>query len=316
MLKKQITDEILLNRFTTMHKDGMTVFMLSEGAIRGAFFHGTRFVNKMRAQHELGILESLALGHASLCAALLIPMMKGRERTVFRCDTNGPLVGFSVEAFSEGFVRGYLLHDPIYLREELTTWNLKPLFGDNGKITVIRYHEGIINSGKPPITGITEIKHKNIAMDLSEYFLQSEQTVTGFNTGIQFDKDGRIIGAGGMYIQLMPDAESIAGEELIEKVEHAFSAAPSFGQWFAEGGDREDVIFGLFRDCKPEILIERKIDFHCPCNEENFMQKLLNLPKAELQDMYKNGADPIELYCHNCGSVYKYPKEILQEVIQ
>ena len=310
MIDKQITDAVLLEKFKTMHKDGMTVFMLGNGAIRGAFFHGTRFINKMRVRHNLGLLETLALGHASLCAALLIPMMKGRERAVFRCDTKGPLVGFNTEAFSEGFVRGYLFQDPIILHEEMTDWNLKPLFGD-GKISVIRYPEGILESGKEPITGITEIKHKNIALDLSEYFLQSEQIVTGFNTGIQFDKDGRVIGAGGMYIQLMPEAESLAGEDFIAKVEHAFSAVPSLGRWFAEGGNREDIIFGLFRNCSPEVLIERKIDFYCPCNSENFKSKLLALPKAELEDMYKNGPDVIELYCHNCGSVYTYPKNIL-----
>lgn len=311
MIDKEINDEILLKHLETIHKDSMTVFMLGGGAVRGAFFHGTRFVNKMRKQHNLGILETLALGHACLCSALLIPMMKGKERTVFRCDTNGPLTGFSTEAFSEGFVRGYLLQTPIILNEKMSNWDLKPFFGD-GKITLIRFKE----NGNKPITGITEIKHKNIALDLSEYFLQSEQTVTGFNTGIQFDKDGRVIGAGGMYIQLMPDAENLAGEELISKIEKAFSAAPSFGRWFSEGGDLDDVIFGLFRDCKPEILIERKIDFYCPCSNENFNKKLLALPKSELEDMYQNGPDTIELYCHNCGSVYKYSKEILKDVLK
>lgn len=306
MIDKPITDPALIEKFKTMHEDGMTVFMLGEGQIRGAFFHGTRFVNKMRVQHNLGILESLALGHSSLCGALLIPTMKGRDRIIFRCDTQGPLVGFSVEAFSEGFVRGYLLEDPIRPDTPLETWYLKPLFGE-GKISVIRFPEG----AREPLTGIVEIKHKNIALDLSEYFLQSEQTVTGFNTGIQFDKEGRIIGAGGMYIQLMPGAE----EALIEKAERAFAACPSIGQWFAEGGDREDVIFGLFRDCNPQVLIERKIDFYCPCSEENFRNKLFTLPEKEIADMYENGPEEIELYCHNCGSIYKYPKSILKEKI-
>ena len=141
MIDKPITDPALVEKFKNMHEDGMTVFMLGEGQIRGAFFHGTRFVNKMREQHNLGILESLALGHATLCGALLIPTMKGRDRIIFRCDTQGPLVGFSVEAFSEGFVRGYLLEDPIRPDRPLETWDLKPLFGE-GKISVIRFPEG------------------------------------------------------------------------------------------------------------------------------------------------------------------------------
>ncbi len=300
MIKKEITDKILLEKFKAIYKDTMTIFLLGDGDIRGAFFHGTKFINQMRIQHSLGILETLALGHASLCGALLIPMMKGRDRIIFRCDTDGDFAGFSVEAFSEGFVRGYLLQDSIIPQKELSSWDLKPLFG-NGNISVIRFPEG----AKEPVTGITKIKHKNIALDLSEYFLQSEQTITGFNTGIQFDTDGRVIGAGGMYIQVMPDAN----EEILNIAERAFSAMPSIGKWFSEGGDMEDVIFGLFRECKPQVLLERDIKFDCPCSKEIFKQKINLLSKEDREELYKKQSEKadnfIEVKCHNCGSVYK-----------
>ncbi len=295
MIKKEITNIKLLEHFKTIHKDGMSIFILGDGDVRGALFNGTRFINQMRSQHELGILETLALGHANLCAGLLIPMMKGMERRVFRYETDGALSGFSVEAFSEGFVRGYLLQDRIPITEELKSWSLKPFIGD-GEVSIIRFAEG----AKEPMTGITKIKHKNIALDLSEYFLQSEQTVTGFNTGIKFDNNGNVIGAGGAYIQVMPDAD----EEIVSLAERAFSAAPSFGQWFAEGGDFEDVIFGLFRDCNPQILLERDINFDCPCSAEYFKQRLSLISKDELDEMYKEGNGKIDLKCQNCASVY------------
>ncbi len=296
MIKKEIKDSALLNHFESIHKDGLSIFLLGDGDIRGALFHGTRFVNQMRIQHELGILETLALGHAGICGALLIPMMKGVERRVFRYETDGALSGFSVEAFSEGFVRGRLFDEKIPITEELKSWSLKPFIG-NGQVSLIRFSEG----SKEPMTGITNIKHKNIALDLSEYFLQSEQTVTGFNTGIKFDKAGNLIGAGGAYIQVMPDAD----EEIVSMAERAFSAAPSFGQWFSEGGDFEDVIFGLFRECKPQILLERDVKFDCPCSAEYFKQRLSMISKEELDEMYKEGNGSIELKCQNCASVYK-----------
>lgn len=302
MITKTLSDDVLIEQFKSMHQDGMTIFTLGGGSIRGAFFHGTRFVNKLRLQHELGLMETLLLGHACLCAALLIPTMKGRDRAVFRCDTDGAAAGFNVEAFSEGFVRGYLFQNPLEITGQFKSWDLKPLFG-SGTVSVTRFPEGYTQ----PVTGIVQIKHKNIAMDLSEYFLQSEQTTTGFNTGIQFDKDGRVIGAGGMYIQVMPDAES----DIVDAAEHAFAAAPSFGQWFAEGGGREDVIYGLFRSCNPQVPAERSIDFYCPCSKDNFFQKLMALPKQELSQMRQSPEEYIELTCRNCGSVYKYPKEEL-----
>ena len=281
-----------------MHPDGMTVFVLQGGTLRGAFFHGTRFVNRLRAQHSLGLLETMLLGQAALCGALMIPTMKGRDRVVFRYDTNGPAAGFSVEASSEGSVRGYLLQNPIPVSAAPESWDLAPFFGD-GTVSVIRYPEGV----REPVTGTVEIRHRNVARDLAEYYLASEQTATAFNTGIQFDRDGRVVGAGGLFLQTMPGADPAA----VEAAERAFAAAPSLGQWFAEGGDREDVIFGLFRGMDPVVALERDIVFDCPCNRDNYRARVLSLDAREVDDMLAHGPDPLEVYCHNCGSEYRFP---------
>ena len=124
MIKAEISDFSLKNHIETLEKDGMTVFIAADGLFRGALFHGTRFVNQMRAQHDLGILETMVLGQASLCAALMIQTMKGREHLKFRCDTNGPAAGFSVEADSTGYVRGFLLQNMIPIDKPLESWDL------------------------------------------------------------------------------------------------------------------------------------------------------------------------------------------------
>ncbi|MBN1616789.1 MAG: Hsp33 family molecular chaperone HslO [Spirochaetales bacterium] len=306
MIPVAIDDPVLQERFSTMHPDGMTVFLLGNGDMRGAFFHGTRFVSTMRAQHALGLLETMVLGQACLCGALLIPTMKGRDRSVFRYDTQGPAAGFSVEASSDGKVRGYLLQNPIPLEKEPENWDLAPYFGE-GTVTVIRYPEGYTE----PVTGKIEIMHRNIALDLAEYFLRSEQTATAFNSGIQFDREGRVSGAGALFLQTMPGAHP----DIVAAAEHAFAAAPSLGQWFAEGGDREDIIFGLFRELQPVIALERSITFDCPCNRETFLSRIRSLGEAELSDMRSTGPDPLEVYCHYCSSVYHIPLKELDRSI-
>ncbi len=307
MITAPFSDPVLEAQFSTMHADGMTIFLLGDGALRGAFFHGTRFVNRMRAQHALGLLETMVLGQASLCGALMIPTMKGRDRAIFRYDTNGPAAGFSVEANSEGTVRGFLLQDPIPVTTAPESWDLAPYFGD-GTVTVIRFPEG----SREPLTGTVSIKHRNIAQDLTEYFLLSEQTRSAFNTGIQFDREGRVTGAGGLFLQALPGADP----DLVEAAEHAFASAPSLGQWFAEGGDREDIIFGLFRNCKPLVALERDIRFDCPCSREKFGDHIRRLDRAELADMVKTGPDPLEVVCHNCGSVYLYPLHEIRSFLE
>lgn len=320
MIKAEITDKELLSHFEKIHKDEMTMFIIADGAFRGAFFHGTRFVNQMRAQHNLGILETMILGQASLCAALLIPTMKGREHLTFRYDTNGPAAGFSVEADSTGYVRGFLLQDRIPVEKPLENWDLSPFFGD-GTLSISRIGEGM----KQEQTGTVEIVHKNIAQDLAWYFAQSEQVHTAFNTSIQFDQKGRVIGAGGLFLQKMPgeggkkknsedsDFSSLTDDELIQKVENAFRAMPSIGKWFSDGGDMEDVIYGLFREFKPQVTLNRDVIFDCPCSKEGFIEHIVHLPESELEDIIANDPSPIEVVCHTCGSRYKIEKELIRD---
>ena len=318
MIKAQITDSDLLAHLGKIHKDEMTMFVMADGQFRGAFFNGTQLVNQMRAQMNFGILETLVLGQAMLCAALLIPTMKGREHLTFRYDTNGPAAGFSVEADSSGYVRGFLLQDKIPVEKPLESWDLTPFLGD-GTLTISRIGEGM----KEAQVGTVEIMYKNIAKDLAWYFAQSEQIHTAFNTSIQFDEKGRVIGAGGMFLQKMPSFggkkssspspfSKMNDDELIQKVENAFKAMPSIGKWFADGGDMEDVIYGLFREFKPTAVLNRDVIFDCPCSAQSFAEHIKHLPKAELADIIAHDPDPIEVVCHCCGSKYKIKKEMLK----
>lgn len=315
MIQAPITDTELQSHLAAIEPDGMSIFVLAGGQFRGAFFHGTHFVNQMRANHNLGILETLVLGQACLCAALLIPTIKGRGRVQFRYDTNGPAAGFSTEADSSGYVRGYLLQDPIPVDKPLESWDLAPFFGP-GTLTVTHFADNTC----VPQTGTVEIKHRNIAKDLTWYFLQSEQIHTAFNTSIKFDRQGRVIGAGGMFLQAMPQAGGkntqftrYSGDELFDGVEHAFSSAPPFGEWFSEHGNRDDVIYGLFREFDVQTVLERDIVFDCPCSAERYVSAIAHLGRGEVEDILAHDPDPIEVVCHNCGSVYHIAKDDIRQ---
>lgn len=328
MIKKEIEDKKLLEHLASIEKDGMSVFVMADGRFRGAFFNGTELVNQMRVQHNLGILETLILGHGILCAALMIQTMKGKEHIIFRYDTNGSARGFSVEVDSTGYVRGFILNENIPIEKPLESWDLSPFLGE-GTITITRYIEG----AKEPQIGTTEVIYKNIAKDLTHFYLQSEQINTAFNTSVQFDKEGRVIGAGGMFLQAIPnyggkkttdnnqtnnkntkieEFAAIAQDELIQRAENAFRAMPSIGQWFSDKGNRDDVIYGLFREFNPKVVLERDIIFDCPCYEEKFIEQIKHLSKNELNSIMEDEKDSIEVICHNCGSIYTISKNKLK----
>ena len=316
MIKADINDKELVAHLESLHKDEMVVFVMEDGRVRGALFHGSRFVNQMRAQHNTGILETMVLGQASLCGALLLPTMKGKENLNWRYEVDGPAKGFSIDVNSQGTVRGYLFNSQIPVEKPLENWNLAPFLG-NGTMTMTVLRE---NDKEPSVSSV-EITEKNIAKDLAWYFQQSEQIQTAFSTSIQMDIRGRVIGAGGMFLQVLPETggtkskgsevDSTANQkgdiELIEKVENAFTACPSLGKWFAEKGNMEDLVYGLFREFNPKIAVTRNVTYSCPCSEEYYVDYLSRLPSQEIDDIKKNGPDPLEIVCRNCGSVYRIP---------
>ncbi len=317
MIKAAITNSDLQTRISALEQDGMYVFIAADGLFRGALFHGTRFVNQMRAQHAQGLFETFLLGQACLSTALLIQTMKGRESLQLRYETDGAATGFCTSADSSGSIRGYLLQDSIPVDKPLESWDLAPFLG-NGTLSISRIPE--LAGGRPGQvqTGTVEIKHRNIAQDLAWYFHQSEQIYTAFNTGIQFDTAGNIIGAGGLFVQRMPfeggrrqsaaeDADYATEEELIIRMERALSACPPLGQWFSEKGTCEDIIYGLFREFKPQTVFRRDVVFDCPCSKEYYTEKLTALPPAEWEKLKNGSNEPLEIVCRNCSSVYHIP---------
>ena len=324
MIKAEITDKELLSHLDSLEEDKLRIFTMADGRVRGAIFHGTRFVNQLRLQHNLGILETYILGQACLCASMTIPMMKDEEHVVIKYEGMGPAQGYSVEADSKGYVRGYLFEPNIPITKPLDGWDLADFLGP-GTLTFSRVHK----DDKFPQSSTVEVRGENIALDFATYFAQSEQINTAFNSSIQFDKQGRVIGAGSMYIQVMPKTGGTAGdggnkdsrdqnteddEKLITKVENAFKACPSLGLLFSENEvDCEDIVVGLFREFKPVITVTRDIIFDCPCNEQKFIDYLKSLPKAEIESMKKDGTDPLKIVCRNCGSEYSIPLNILDD---
>lgn len=313
MIRAKITDTELLSHLSHIEKDAMHVFVAEDGLFRGSLLNGTKLVNQMRIQHNTGILETFILGQACLATAVIIQTMKGREHLQIRYETDGPAKGFSVEADSTGYVRGFLLQNPIPVDAPLENWSVEPFFG-NGVLSISRFSEVREGETAKPQTGMVEIKHKDIAKDLVWYFQQSEQIQTAIQTSIRFDKKGRVIGAGALFVQRMPANGGIPSKNkakdidaLTARMENAINACPSLGQWFSENQNAEDIIYGLFREFKPSVALQRSVFFDCPCSKEKYADAIRKLPLSDIDDMKKNGPDPLEIICNNCSSIYHIP---------
>ena len=305
MIKKQLPAESLKERLKANAKDRLHNFLLADGAVRGAVLHGTHMVNEMRANHEFGILETLVLGRAYLGVALMSANIKGIESVSVKIECSGPIKGLMVEANTFGEVRGFLKNVPIPIKKPMENFDLSSFFGA-GFLTVIRN----MADARRPFTSKIALQYGNIAQDLANYYLTSEQIPTAFNLSIKYDKEGRVTGAGGLFLQTMPGAD----ERLAADLEALVVRFPSLGEAFAEDQAPEELIQTAFRKYQPRFLAEKRIEFMCHCSPERLRRILKMLPPDQLQDICDEGPFPLEMRCHFCNTRYHFSQEEIQNI--
>jgi molecular chaperone Hsp33 len=305
LIKRMPYGETLKEKLIASAKDRLHKFLLAGGDIRGAVMNATRMVNEMRANHELGILETLVLGRTYIGAGLMAADLKSDDRISLKFDCSGPIKGLVVEANAFGEVRGFLKQVPIPLDKPMESFDLSPFFGA-GFLSVTKYLE----DAKQPFTGQVMLKYGNIAKDLANYYLTSEQIPTAFNLSIKFDKQGQVTGAGGLFLQAMPQADV----DLTASLEERVLRLPSLGEVLTTDNDPVSLVTEAFKDYSPQFLANHRIEFMCHCNQDKVRSLLTLLPIDDLKDIRDNGPFPLEMCCHYCNTHYHFTRVDAQEI--
>ena len=301
----EITDPWLIKHLNSLTPDGMEIFILGDG-IRGALLHGTRMVNKMKLNHGFNSLNTYILGEAYIAAGLLTSMVKGRDRIALQIECGGPIGGLSVEATASGEVRGYLKNPEMEVAApEGPGLDTSPIFGP-GFISVIK----TITGTKHPFTGQTILRHGSIAKDLAYYFTVSEQTPTYIGLSVKFDNSGRVIGAGGLFLQILPGSD----KSVLEDLEKDLEELPSLGSYFSEGNTADSLLKNYIRSAPYEIFGFRDIVFSCGCSRERFGSFLASLPGKERADILATGPFPLKTTCHNCNTTYEWTRTEMESI--
>ncbi len=303
MITQPIEETTLREHLNSIARDGMDIFLLADGQVRGAIVHGSLMVNQMRRNHRLGIIETLILGHAYIAAALLTAQVKGNDKIRLLLDCRGPVEGLSVESRATGEVRGYLHQVPIPVEQEPESFDTAPFIG-TGTIQVTKELE----VAKQPFTGEIELEEGSIAGDLARYFLLSEQTATAFNLSVKFDTHGHVVGAGGIFLQALPEAE----EGSLSTIEARLRQLPSLGDSFAAGSTGVSIVKEQFPEFEPDLIGTRDTVFFCGCSKERFGRFIKAISMEELTSIREEGPFPLRTTCHNCSSTYEFTREEIE----
>lgn len=264
-------------------------------------------VERARQIHGLSPTASAALGRTLCAASMLGELMKEDEASLtIRVNGDGPVGSVIAVSDNGGNVRGYVTEP----KADLPTrpdgkLDVGGLVGTDGMLTVSR-DIGL----KEPYVGSTELVTGEIAEDLAQYMVESEQIPAAVGLGVLVDTDRTIKAAGGFIVQLMPGAP----EELITALEDNIFVMDQLTTVLAEDGV-DEAVHQVLKGLEYETVMRVPVEYRCNCSRERVEQALRSVGREELEDMAASGEET-EVSCQFCDRVYRFSPEELRALAE
>lgn len=263
----------------------------------------TALVEEARRRHDCYPVAAAALGRTMTAALLLAANLKTDEYVTVRIAGDGPLGGVIADAHAAGTVRGYVNNPHVDLPLAGCKLDVGGAVGQ-GHIHVTRF-TGL----KQPFTGSVPLVSGEIAEDVANYLLVSEQTPSTVSLGVLVDTDCSVAAAGGLIVQAMPGAD----DEVLAKVEANLASMPTVSQLVHQGSDAAAILARAFAGLEITMFEPAKLAFNCQCSTERVENMLVSLGRQELSEMAAEGQ--AEVRCHFCGEKYHITGKRLKELM-
>lgn len=258
-------------------------------------------VQEAADRHHTSHLATAALGRAMSGALMLAATMKDGERILLKLKGNGPMGEVVAEAQGTS-VRGYVGEPDVFMPLKNGKLDIGGALGQ-GTITLTRY----LQNGES-FTGHAELADGEIATDITNYLYMSEQTPSSVALGVLVDKDGKVLAAGGYFIQAMPGCD----EEVLEKLGNNVAVTPYVTQLLELGYTPEKIIEVLARGLEFDIKESMPVKFSCGCSKDKIMNMLAALSQDDID--YLTEQPDTEVHCQYCNKVYHFSSEELKQL--
>ena len=258
-------------------------------------------VQEAADRHHTSHLATAALGRAMSGALMLAATMKDGERILLKLKGDGPMGEVVAEAQGTS-VRGYVGEPDVFMPLKNGKLDIGGALGQ-GTITLTRYLE----NGES-FTGHAELADGEIATDITNYLYMSEQTPSSVALGVLVDKDGKVLAAGGYFIQAMPGCD----EEVLEKLGNNVAVTPYVTQLLELGYTPEKIIEVLARGLEFDIKESMPVKFSCGCSKDKILNMLAALSQDDID--YLTEQPDTEVHCQYCNKVYHFSSEELKQL--
>ncbi len=281
----------------------------------------TDMVERARQIHDTTPVATAGLGRVLTGAGLMGLLLKNegdKVTVIFKGD--GPAKQILATANGAGQVKGYIANPNVDL----------PL-NDRGKLDV----GGAIGEGeltvikdlglKEPYVGTIALVSGEIADDLTAYYYISEQQNSAISLGVKIDIDCTVACAGGMIIQMLPNAEEGAIDALeamigkMEPITALISRVTEAGSCKSEDGLMRDLLREIFGEMPEEFQVEplemKEMSWECDCSTERLEQVLMTIGYKDLKEIAEEDGQA-QIVCQFCRKEYNFDKNHLGRLLE
>lgn len=248
----------------------------------------TQTVRAAAQLHGTALTSSAALGRVLMAARLMQATVKDTERVTIQFKGFGMTGLLLGRAEPDGDVYGSIQNpdaDPP-LRPD-GRLDVGAAVGWAGEMMVVRD----TSATSEPYVGVTEIVSGEIAEDLANYLVTSEQINSAVALGVMMGNEGEVLGAGGLVVQILGGLD----DGVLETLEARIRELGNLSQRITEGTTAEDLIRMVAGD-DARILSERPVRYHCDRGRDYYAARLRGLDVRSLVELFAED-DSIELRC-------------------
>lgn len=293
--------------------------MDKSGSFRVYMAITTKMVEKAHELHGTSPLATHLLGRALTGTGLMGLMLREPGfKVTLQLKGDGPAQQVLCTAGADGSVKGFIANP---LADMPPKEDGSPDVGGAlgiGVLTCIR------DTGmNEPYVGKIDFVTGEVADDMTAYFWISEQQETSVSLGVKLDENAEVRAAGGMIIQMLPDAS----EECIDALEKWLPDMPKISELAdrvstdADGRTIESVMeeylktafLGMPEEFQIMPLELLDIGWNCDCSEERLEQVVKSLGAREINDIIEQDGQA-ELTCQFCGTTYHFDRAHLERL--
>lgn len=282
--------------------------MTRDGFVKAVAVESRDIVERARQIHKTLPTATAALGRLLTAASMMGNMQKIENGSLtLQIKGGGPLGTVLAVSDAAGNVRGYVQNPQISLLEKYRgKLDVGAAVGRDGMLTVIRDLQM-----KEPYIGSVPLVSGEIAEDITEYFVQSEQTPTACALGVLVDTDQSVRAAGGYLLQLLPGAPDAVIDALEVGIQKAGAVTTLLDQGMGAQALLETVMAGM----DLEILETTPVAYRCYCSRERVESTLISLGRKELGEIVDEG-NPIDISCQFCDTIYTFTPQEIEEILK